>query len=354
MKALLRAGVDFDDNADIAVHLTTADTYRPIPGKYNILYSMYECNDLPASWIPKVNEADLIIVPCRQNAWLFKRYTKKPVEVCWEGVDIDTYSYIQRSFPTNRPFVFLWVGATNPRKGTEHVFGAWEVWNRDYPELRTTTQLIMKTTQESERNCAVRLTAKYKDGEIITDKEIKEKMPAERIVRVAGNAIVDTRRLPDKRNGKINIQRPDSLQEIYYYSHCFLLPTRGEGFGLTLAEAASTGMPCIYTPYGGPRDFMDSDKGYPLKFGFAPVQTIGYRKTEDGKIEKYVSHKTSAASADIHDLVKRMKQVYSDYDRALIRGKKASDHIKKGFTWDISAQSLIKIINKYDKLRKAA
>lgn len=355
LQALLRQGVEVDQNAEVAVHLTTCDTYKPIPGAYNVLYSMYECTDLPKTWIPELEKADLIVVPCNQNKWLFKRYTNKPVEVCWEGVNENVFVYKKRTFPEpindKNPFVFLWVGATNPRKGTEHLIVAWEVWNRRYPELRDKTLLIMKTTQSTDVECNVKLQAKYKDGEVFYDEIAKEKLPAERIMGVAGNAIVDTRRLPVTNDNDVkNPLRPDSLVDLYHFAHAFVFPTRGEGFGLTLAEAAATGLPCIYTPYGGPVDFMNEKIGYPLKYRFAPVKTVGYRANG----EKYTSHETRAASANTDHIIRRMKQVYSDYGAALEKGRLAAEHIRRGFTWDISAQSLIKILNKYYFKRRQA
>jgi len=347
-EAMVRQGVDMDESSEVAVHLTTADTFKPVEGKYNILYSMYECTTLPPGWPERINQADLIVVPCHQNWELFKQYTKKPVEICLEGVDVDKYVYKERIFPSGKqPFIFLWIGATNPRKGTEHVMGAWNLWYNRYPEFREKTMLVMKTTQEADRTCEVEVELVNETG-LTLSKAVKQEleMPAERIMSVAGNCIVDTRRLPVVLEGEPNSKRPDSLVEIYHWAHCFLLPSRGEGFGLTLAEAASTGLPCIYTPWGGPRDFMTSEWGYPVKWKFAPVKTV--------RLDGQVSHESWAASADIKHIVRRMEQVYFGYEAALEKGKKAAAHMRKHFTWDISARRMMEIIEKYTGERVAA
>lgn len=358
-EALLRAGVIFDRNADIAVHLTTPDAYRPVEGKYNILYTMYECMTLPKTWIKALEKADLIVVPCKQNKYLFEKYTNRPVEVCSEGVETDKYTYIERHFPIDKPFTYLWLGATNPRKGTDHIIIAWEMlnkyWHEKDNEVRKKILFVMKTTQEYDRECPVEIIIKNggtldKKREII---ETKMALPAERVMNIAGNAVIDTRRLPVIVDREPNYGYPESLQELYHGAHCFVFPTRGEGFGLTLAEAMSTGLPCIYTPWSGPIDFCDESMGYPLKFSFSPVKTMCKDK-ETGKM--IVSHESRAANADINHLVRRMIQVYSDYETALLKGRKAAENIRKGFTWDISAASMIKIIEKYTKerLEKAA
>jgi glycosyltransferase involved in cell wall biosynthesis len=363
LEGLVRQGVEVTEESEIAVHLTTVDTFKPVPGKINVLYSMYECTDLPESWVPPLADADLIVVPCSHNKWLFRKYTDKPIEVCLEGVETDKYTYHERKFPADRPFTFLWVGATNPRKGTEYVMIAWELWcgywARENPMVLDRTRLIMKTTQETDRVCGVAIDVRNTDGSGIFQATGQETMPAERICSIdwrtmklskvddyykAGNSIVDTRRLPVFPDGEPNYINPGSLVEMYHGAHAFLLPTRGEGFGLTLAEAAATGLPCIYTPWSGPVDFMNDKTGYPLKFSFGPVKTMAWNKKTG---EKYISHETRAAVPDAKHIFRRMLQVYSDYGRALKKGKAASKHIQKFITWDISARRFMDIIEKH-------
>jgi len=350
-EALLRAGVKFDKDADVAVHLTTPDCFTPVPGKYNILYTMYECQTLPEKWQKEIQQADLIVVPCKQNKYLFERYTKIPVEICTEGVETDKYLYHERHFPEpwNRanPFVFMWFGATNPRKGYEHVIAAWEKFNlylfKNYGNCeREKFMLIMKTTQESDREATVKVDFRYENGQIALKDTLKETLKAERVMKVAGNVLVDTRRLPVICENE-NQKSPESLVGYYNAAHCFLFPTRGEGFGLTLAEAMSTGCPVIYTPWSGPVDFCDETTGYPLNFKFSPVRTIGF----DEEKKPFISNESTAADPSVEHLVRRMIQVYKDYDKALQKGKRAAQRIRDGFTWDISARHMIKIIQKY-------
>jgi hypothetical protein len=339
LEAIERQGIEIDRDADVAVHLTTPATFQPTEGKLNFLYTMYEMNDLPPDYVECLDKADVIVVPCKHNKTVFQKYTDRPIEVCWEGVDTDIYTYTEREFPQNRPFTFLWFGASNPRKGTEYMMGAWEVWNRMYPELRNKTMLIMKTTQNGDNYFNASVVQQEVDGKLdwVADKKVQ--MPQERIVRCGGNAIVDTRKMPEVVDGPMQ-NPPGSLQQIYHFAHAFILPTRGEGFGLTLAEAAATGLPCVYTPFSGPRDFMSEKIGYPIKWTMGKANTVN---PQDGS----TLFESTAATPDIESIVRRMYQIYSNYNRALAKGRKAAEHMRKGFTWDISAQSLIRIIQKY-------
>jgi glycosyltransferase involved in cell wall biosynthesis len=126
----------------------------------------------------------------------------------------------------------------------------------------------------------------------------------------------------------------DELIRIYEKSHAFLLPSMGEGWGLTLCEAQATGLPCIYTPWSGPNDFMVKDYSYPLRFNMGKMSAV---YAGDGGIY----HTGMVAKADIKHIVRRMEQVYYGYDQALLRGRKGGEHIQKNFTWDKAGEIMM-------------
>jgi len=324
--ALKRNGhnVTDDEEHDIAVHIVTPEMFIPIPEKFNVLYTMYECTTLPADWIEPLQHPDLIVVPCAQNKMLFSNYTNVPIEVCNEGVEVDKFKYVDRSFPLSGRFVWLWVGASNPRKGYQHAITAWGHFNNKHPELAGKILLYMKTTQLA----GGEHIAGYKRG-----KPVMEEMPRDRIF-AAGNVRIDTRKVPFEGKG--------GLIDMYQKAHGFLFPTMGEGFGLTLAEAMSTGLPCIYTPWSGPVDFCSPNEAFPLKFSFAPVHTAEI--LPDGT--KRPKHTTYAAAPSIRSIIRQMERVYYDYENALKRGVKAAARIRKDITWDISANHFAEIITR--------
>jgi len=302
------------EDSEVAVSIVTPEQFKPIPGKFNILYTMYECATIPDHWIEPLQRVDLIVVPCKHNKKLFGNYTKVPIEVCWEGVDVERFTYKDRSKMKQDPFIFLWIGASNPRKGYEHVIISWRFFTEKHPDWNCI--LYMKTTQ---------LTRE------------------ERLVNVGGNAYVDTRFLPlEKEAG----DKLPTLVDLYHMAHAFMLPSMGEGFGLTLAEAMSTGLPCIYTPWSGVVDFCSAKEGYPVKWKFVPITTKEI--TPEGGAGRVV-HRSQSASAFPGSIVNQMEKIYIEYGTAMRKGKLAAERIRKYITWDKSAKSFIKIVEKYTK-----
>lgn len=284
---------DVCDEAPDSVLIISPEFYREkIPGKRNWLFTMFEGTTLPEPYVESLNKADYFLAPSNWVKGLFEKYYPSDcIFVVNHGVERD-FRYVDREYPTRRPFRYLWVGAPNPRKGFEEVMMAWAQagFARD-----PSVELYLKTTR-------------------IGTLERK------------GNVILDGR----------NLSR-EELVKLYHSSHCFLFPTRGEGFGLTLAEAMRTGLPCISPSYSGVTDFFDEEVGFPIahKMGIGKCSFVGAPKEE---------YETMIAFPDLEELAMRMILVRKHFDLALIVGKRAAMRIKEKFTWERSADTLISII----------
>jgi glycosyltransferase involved in cell wall biosynthesis len=56
------------------------------------------------------------------------------------------------------------------------------------------------------------------------------------------------------------------MRLLYQAAHVFVLPTRGEGWGLPMVEAMSMSLPVIATNFSGPTAYMTEDKAFPLSY----------------------------------------------------------------------------------------
>jgi hypothetical protein len=289
-KALAAAGVELDQDAPLAVHVAPAHLFRPIEGKRNILYMAWEMEDLPRRYVEAMSRADALVVTASFLLPVVRKHLPdKPVYLCHEGVDIEAFQARRRPRDRGRPFRFLWVGAPNARKGWEIVVEAFGPFYKD-----ERFELHIKTT--------------------VTD----------RLVRL-GNITFDSR---DMTVGELAV--------VYHAAHCFVFPSFGEGFGLTMAEAMATGLPVIYTPWSSLLDLAPPEEGvaFPLRYKMVPVQvepTGGLVKVGDPAAEDSIV--THLAQADTADLAELMMNVWRNYEHALRVGQKAARRIRESFTW---------------------
>ncbi len=154
--------------------------------------------------------------------------------------------------------------------------------------------------------------------------------------------------------------RPTNEQNTpYSWGDCFVLPSRGEGFGLTPLEAAGCGLPVIASNSSGLSDFINDDTSFVVPVDH--IEDIG--KMENGRyVGKYqewtrdffhphtwnCKFSLMNTSGVINNISKHMRTVYSSPNSMEIERKKKnlSDLIDKEYNWEIATKKL------YDKLKE--
>jgi len=290
-KFLSLEGVNFTDQAEDAVHIVHPKAFSPYPDKKNWLFTMYEGLDVPSEYVDKVIDADYLLVPsewCKTQFSTF--FPSRRIFVVSHGVEpFFTFKTRKNPLHVGKKFRYLWVGAPNTRKGWQEVV---HVWQKAGFQENPMAELYMKTT-------------------VVGRKEQLD------------NVILDAR----------NISRKQLLH-LYHRSNCFLFPTRGEGFGLTLAVAMRTGLPCIAPSYSGVTDFFNDDVGYTIEHELRKTEMAVAGTTNE-------THTTRVCYSNATQLAEAMMFVAEHYEQALVKGRLASERIRNKFTWQSSARTLI-------------
>lgn len=108
-----------------------------------------------------------------------------------------------------------------------------------------------------------------------------------------------TREIRTTRN--IKLHAPVSHEEIVtYYQACdfLVLPSRREGFGLSLAEAIACGKPVISTKSGGPEDIVRPENGYLVEPEYVDALA--------DKMDLLLSDRFGHSSTEIRDSIREL------------------------------------------------
>lgn len=245
-------------------HIETLQT--PI----KLIYTMFESTVIPEEWVRYLRMADHVYVPAKfcQEAFAARGINSTVVPL---GIS-EAFSYVERDFSTE-PFTFLHYDAFNQRKG-------WDLLFRAFTEEFTTNEarLILKTirrplpiTKTDYPNVDV-IAAEYSQGDMLT---------------------------------------------LLSDAHCFVFPSRGEGFGFPPLEAMASGIPAIIPNKTGMSEYFD--ERFCLELETKPVSPV-YQQFKQGVGVMY--------EATIESLRSQLRWAYEHRQELEQMGIAASEHAK--------------------------
>jgi glycosyltransferase involved in cell wall biosynthesis len=255
-------------------------------GQFKSILTMWESMSIPESFRETLHEFNVVMVPSPQNVELFSTFHDN-VKLVTLGVDPETWHYVPPP-PVHATFDFM-VAGRGERKGVDvvyeafqTVFGQW--WEYDDNEARyignldkPIPRLIMKSLKGHGRYYAPGI--KHVTGKISDEAEA----------------------------------------DLYRSIHCYVQPSRGEGFGLQPLQAIALGRPTILTAAHGHESYAHLGIG------------IGSRPTKAG--EFIYGPSGDWWEPDFEEVCEAMWDVYEHYDTHTETAKASAAVVAREFTW---------------------
>lgn len=221
--------------------------------RYKLLFTMMETRRLHKDYVERCNCADEIVVPSEWCKEVFlESGVKKPLAVVPLGVDLDIYKPDVEpiGFSKNlKPFIFLSVFGWSLRKGYDVMLRAFlEEFTSDDPVSLLISSRYFGSTDESKKQVIRNDIAR------ISSTVTNPKKPQ---VILFGDVLSD-----------------EMMPRLFAAADCYVLISRGEGFGLPYAEAGACKIPVIGTRYSGHTDFLNDENSWLVDVdGFRSAET---------------------------------------------------------------------------------
>ena len=254
-------------------------------------YSMWESTLVPRDHVEEINRASsLHYVPCRQNVESHRACgVRVPTKVLHHGVDTDRFPYLERDRRSGAtPYTFGTFGDLSTRKGIDVLVRA---FLEEFGPLEPVRLLLKSTAKASAYGVddpRVETVGGYLDGP----------------------ALLETLREMD----------------------AFVLPSRGEGFGLCGLEAMATGLPLIATDWSGPSEYLDPADGFGLR----------YDLTDAGDDVSGNVRYHDLWAEPVHEHLREVMRHLSEHPgEGEAKGRAAAERVRRDWTWDRVAAQLI-------------
>jgi len=250
-------------------------------------YLTWETTLAPPEQVKGTNDfATLLYVPCRQNAEAFREGgVRVPIKVLHHGVNPDQFPLLER--PPRDCFTFGTFGDLSPRKGTDVLVRAFQEEFRESEDVR----LVMK---------ALTTAAGYAFED-------------PRITVVTGY-----------------MEQPDILALLRDID-AFVLPSRGEGFGLPGLEAMATGLPVIATNWSGPTEYLSEEDSLPLSYHLVDAK---------GTFANNIHYRGEWAEPSEEHLRELLRWLYEHPRQAAEMGARAAARVRRDWSWDTPARQI--------------
>ena len=295
-------------------HLIPRDFVKYESCVLNIGRTMFETDSLPEDAVSMCNKMDEIWVPSDFNIESFseagvdyRKLFKIPGTIDLNLFDPETTKPLDIKEIKNK-FVFLSTFDFQNRKG-------WDILIKAFVEEFTGQDdvvLLLKISSFDPDMTYERI--KEKIFSLINENYKDAKIPKIEIL----NQFLSNKEYP----------------RLYKSSHCYVMPSRGEGWGRPYMEAMAMELPVIGTNWSANLEFMNIENSFLIDCSVVEIPK-----------EEKVFHGQKWAQPDFKHLKKLMRYVYANYDEAKIKGITARQDIGRKYSYNKISRLIMNRLN---------
>jgi glycosyltransferase involved in cell wall biosynthesis len=282
-----------------AIGIGSVESMQSLRGPRRIAFVVFETTHLPSHHRTILREMSEVWTPSTWGRDTLVKNGLDPTHVFTvpEGVDTEFFHPAETPTPHKR-FRFLCVGKWETRKSTADLVRCFaeEFSSQEDVELVLHAHNPWLTSFSLEREIAAVLGHEHPHARIIASPPVSA----------------------------------EQLRALYRSSDAFVLPTRGEGWGLPLLEAMACGLPVIATHYSAPADYLDDSVGYPLRVSsmVAVHDPLFFTPGVDHGLW---------AQPDLAHLRQLMRHTVKHREETAAKGRLARAAVCSRWTWDHAA-----------------
>ena len=327
-----------DKQPDIWAQITVPNEFQPV-GKYNIgITAGMETTGVHHTWVEGVNRMNLTLVPSEHSKTTFLNSVfqqqnqqgqvvgeikvNKPIEVLFEGVDLDTFVSKKGNFPLEikEDFAYLCVG-----HWLQGDFG------EDRKNIGYTIKAFLEVFKNKKKAPALILKTPVGNSSYMGRDEL-----VKRVEQLKSS--VNTTRLPSIYilNGDLS---EEQLNELYNHPKvkAFMMFTKGEGYGRPLLEFSLSKKPILTTNWSGHIDFLKKDFCCLVNGELKNVHPSAAQK--DMILQEFQWFTPNDGEVGFY-----IKDVYENYKKYQELAKRQAYHSKENFSLSKMGEKLMEIL----------